>query len=195
MKDKLLTKSFSVTEIENELKRVSYKSKYIKILKSTIYGLIIVLAVAMLVVTLVMPVLEVSESSMEPLLNDGEIVLTLKTKNLKSGDIVAFYQGNKILIKRVIAGSGSFINIEQNGDVYIDGKLFDNDNVTNKMLGDTKLEFPYQVQDGTYFVLSDERDNMIDSRNEDVGLVKKDNIIGKVIFRVWPIKKLGRVQE
>ncbi len=193
MKDKLLTKSFSVTEIENELKRVSYKSKYIKILKSTIYGLIIVLAVAMLVVTLVMPVLEVSESSMEPLLNDGEIVLTLKTKNLKSGDIVAFYQGNKILIKRVIAGSGSFINIEQNGDVYIDGKLFDNDNVTNKMLGDTKLEFPYQVQDGTYFVLSDERDNMIDSRNEDVGLVKKDNIIGKVIFRVWPIKKLGRV--
>ena len=193
MKYKLLTKSFSVTEIENELKRVSYKSKYIKILKSTIYGLIIVLAVAMLVVTLVMPVLEVSESSMEPLLNDGEIVLTLKTKNLKSGDIVAFYQGNKILIKRVIAGSGSFINIEQNGDVYIDGKLFDNDNVTNKMLGDTKLEFPYQVQDGTYFVLSDERDNMIDSRNEDVGLVKKDNIIGKVIFRVWPIKKLGRV--
>lgn len=193
MKDKLLTKSFSVTEIENELKRVSYKSKYIKILKSTIYGLIIVLAVAMLVVTLVMPVLEVSESSMEPLLNDGEIVLTLKTKNLKSGDIIAFYQGNKILIKRVIAGSGSFINIEQNGDVYIDGKLFDNDNVTNKMLGDTKLEFPYQVQDGTYFVLSDERDNMIDSRNEDVGLVKKDNIIGKVIFRVWPIKKLGRV--
>ena len=193
MKDKLLTKSFSVTEIENELKRVSYKSKYIKILKSTIYGLIIVLAVAMLVVTLVMPVLEVSESSMEPLLNDGEIVLTLKTKNLKSGDIVAFYQGNKILIKRVIAGSGSFINIEQNGAVYIDGKLFDNDNVTNKMLGDTKLEFPYQVQDGTYFVLSDERDNMIDSRNEDVGLVKKDNIIGKVIFRVWPIKKLGRV--
>lgn len=193
MKDKLLTKSFSVTEIENELKRVSYKSKYIKILKSTIYGLIIVLAVAMLVVTLVMPVLEVSESSMKPLLNDGEIVLTLKTKNLKSGDIVAFYQGNKILIKRVVAGSGSFINIEQNGDVYIDGKLFDNDNVTNKMLGDTKLEFPYQVQEGTYFVLSDERDNMIDSRNEDVGLVKKDNIIGKVIFRVWPIKKLGRV--
>lgn len=193
MKDKLLTKSFSVTEIENELERVSYKSKYIKILKSTIYGLIIVLAVAMLVVTLVMPVLEVSESSMKSLLNDGEIVLTLKTKNLKSGDIVAFYQGNKILIKRIVAGSGSFINIEQNGDVYIDGKLFDNDNVTNKMLGDTKLEFPYQVQDGTYFVLSDERDNMIDSRNEDVGLVKKDNIIGKVIFRVWPIKKLGRV--
>lgn len=185
--------SLSKEFLQEEIKKETYKNKYTKVLKSTIYFLIIIIAISALVVTLIMPVLEVNNTTMNPLLDNNDIIISLKTKNLNKGDVIAFYQGNKILIKRVVATPGNYISIDEEGSVYVDGTLLDEPYVTNKQKGETNIEFPYQVPENTYFVLSDERDKTTDSRNEDIGLIKKDNIIGKVIFRVWPLKKLGAI--
>ena len=186
-------KSFSVKELESELKREEYRSKYLKILSSTIYSLIIVASIAALVATLVMPVLQISGSSMTPTFSEGEIVFSIKTKNLKQGDIIAFYHGNKILVKRVIAGAGSFVNITIDGDVYVDGKLLDEPYIKEKMLGETNITYPYQVPDGGWFVLGDHREVSIDSRNTEIGCVKQDDLVGKIVFRVWPLNRFGKI--
>ena len=189
-KDNLeVVKKYKLSDIEDELKRESYKSKYFKVLQSTIYVLIIIAAMAALVATLIMPVIEISGDSMKPILNEGEIVVTIKNKNLHTGDIVAFYQGNKILVKRVIAGAGSFVNIDNEGNVFVNGKELEEEYVKNKNLGEGDIKYPYQVPDGEWFFLSDDRNNLNDSRNSLIGSVKNDNIIGKVIFRVWPLNK------
>ena len=192
-KEKVIPTNLSISALEEEIKREKYKSKYTKILKSTIYALIIIASISALIGTLIMPVLEVNNTTMKPLLENNEIVLSLKTKKLKQGDIIAFYQGNKILIKRVVAVPGNYISIDEEGNVYVDGEVLKEPYVTNKQKGETNIEFPYQVPESEYFVLSDERDKTNDSRNEDIGLIKKDNVIGKVIFRVWPLKKLGAI--
>lgn len=192
-KEKVIPTNLSISVLEEEIKREKYKSKYTKILRSTIYTLIIIASISALIGTLIMPVLEVNNTTMKPLLENNEIVLSLKTKKLKKGDIIAFYQGNKILIKRVVAVPGNYISIDEEGNVYVDGEVLDEPYVTNKQKGETNIEFPYQVPESEYFVLSDERDKTTDSRNEDIGLIKKDNVIGKVIFRVWPFKKLGAI--
>lgn len=192
-KEKVIPTNLSISVLEEEIKREKYKSKYTKILRSTIYALIIITSISALIGTLIMPVLEVNNTTMKPLLENNEIVLSLKTKKLKQGDIIAFYQGNKILIKRVVAVPGNYISIDEEGNVYVDGEVLNEPYVTNKQKGETNIEFPYQVPESEYFVLSDERDKTTDSRNEDIGLIKKDNVIGKVIFRVWPFKKLGAI--
>lgn len=180
-------------QIEEELKREVYKSKYIKILKSTIYSLITVAAVAALIATLVMPVLQINGSSMTPTFNEGEIVLSVKTKDLETGDIIAFYHGNKILVKRVIAGAGSWVNMDDEGNVFVDGKKIKEKYVKDKTIGDYDIEFPYQVPDGSYFVLGDHRTVSIDSRNSEIGCIEQENIVGKIVFRVWPFKKIGSI--
>ena len=189
-KEKVIPTNLSISALEEEIKREKYKSKYTKILRSTIYALIIIASISALIGTFIMPVLEVNNTTMKPLLKNNEIVLSLKTKKLNKGDIIAFYQGNKILIKRVVAVPGNYISIDEEGNVYVDGEVLDEPYVTNKQKGETNIEFPYQVPESEYFVLSDERDKTTDSRNEDIGLIKKDNVIGKVIFRVCPFKKL-----
>lgn len=186
-------KKISVQELEKELKRENYRSKYFKILTSTIYALIIVAAVAALVATLIMPVLQISGSSMTPTFQEGEIVFSIKTKNLKPGDIIAFYHGNKILVKRVIAGAGSWVNITIDGDVYVNGELLEENYIQEKMLGETNITYPYQVPDGSWFVLGDHREVSIDSRNSEIGCIKQEDIVGKIIFRVWPLKRIGKI--
>lgn len=186
-------KKISVQELEKELKRENYRSKYFKILTSTIYALIIVAAVAAIVATLIMPVLQISGSSMTPTFQEGEIVFSIKTKNLKPGDIIAFYHGNKILVKRVIAGAGSWVNITIDGDVYVNGELLEENYIQEKMLGETNITYPYQVPDGSWFVLGDHREVSIDSRNSEIGCIKQEDIVGKIIFRVWPLKRIGKI--
>ena len=188
-KEKLDYKSLTVTKLEQELKRETYKSKYTKVLKSTIYTLIIIAAIATLTATLILPVLQISGSSMEPTYNEGEIVIAIKTNNPKPGDIIAFYHGNKILIKRVIASAGSWINIDIDGSVYVDGQKLDEPYISELSKGDTDIEYPYQVPNESWFVLSDNRFETIDSRNKEIGSIPKKDIIGKIIFRIWPIKK------
>ena len=211
-KKKVVT--LSKREVKNELDRLKYKSKYKKVLSNTLYVIIILAAISIIISTLLMPVLQISGKSMEPNFSNGDIVISVKTKNLKQehggpilcmdnnndivvalktskvkkGDIIAFYQGNKILVKRVISTSGQYVNINEDGNVFIDGKILEEKYIKNKQLGDADIEFPYQVPNESYFVLSDDRNNMIDSRTEDVGAIKKDDIVGKVLFRILPIK-------
>ena len=191
---KIDIKSLTSKQIEEELKREVYKSKYIKILKSTIYSLITIAAVAALIATLIMPVLQINGTSMKPTINEGEIVVSIKTKKVNTGDIIAFYHGNKILVKRVIATAGNWVNIDDKGNVYIDGKKIKENYVSEKELGNSDLEFPYQVPDGHYFVLGDHRSISVDSRNSKIAGVKQDDMVGKVIFRVWPLNKFGSIK-
>lgn len=181
--------ALTINQIQQVLNKETYKEKYVKILKSTIYSLVIIAAIALMIATMIMPVLQISGNSMTPTYNGGEIVLSIKTNNLKPGDVIAFYHGNKILVKRVIAGAGNWINIDESGQVYVNGYEIKEEYVNKLTLGETDIDYPYQVPDGHWFVLSDNRSNSIDSRNKEVGSISKENIIGKVIFQVWPIKK------
>ena len=153
--------------------------------------LFLFVAIATLFATLFMPVLEITNSSMKPLLNDNEIALSIKTSKLKTGDIIAFYHGNKILVKRVIAVSGDWVNIDSNGVVYVNGNELKETYVSELVRGDTGITYPLQVSDNSVFVLSDERDITMDSRNEDISFIKNEDVIGKLCLRIWPFRKIG----
>lgn len=180
-------------QLEQELHRVRYRSRYRAVLRSTVYTLITVAAIAVLVATLWLPVLQTYGSSMTPTLNDGEIIISMKTSQFEPGDIVAFYYNNKILVKRVICSAGDWINIDQDGTVYVNGKLLDEPYLVEKALGDCNIELPYQVPDGKIFVMGDHRSTSVDSRNTAVGCVAQEQIVGRIVFRVWPFTQFGRV--
>lgn len=192
MKHKALSKP-SVEELEAELKREQYKHRYHRVFRSTVYTLITVAAIAILVATLWLPVLQIYGSSMTPTLTDGEIIFTVKTSDLKQGDIAAFYYNNKILVKRVICGPGDWINIDENGTVYVNDVKLDEPYLTEKAFGECNIELPYQVPDDRYFVMGDHRSTSVDSRNTAVGCVAQEQFVGKIIFRVWPLGKIGTV--
>ena len=184
----------SVDSIEAELKRVKYRQRYRIVLKSTIYTLITVAAVAVLVATLWLPVLQIYGSSMTPTLQDGEIVFSVKTADLEQGDIVAFYYNNKILVKRVIAGPGDWVDISpETGDVFVNQVRLEEPYLEEKSFGDADIELPYQVPDGKVFVMGDHRSTSVDSRHQTVGCVAEEQIVGKIVFRVWPLDQVGGV--
>ena len=180
-------------QLEEELKRTKYRQRYRRVLRSTIYTLITVAAIAVLVATLLLPVLQVYGSSMTPTLSDRDIVVTLKTSKLETGDVVAFYYNNKILIKRVIAHAGDWVDITPEGDVYVNGELLDEPYLDAKAFGDCNIEFPYQVPESRIFVMGDHRSISVDSRNTAVGCVAEEQIVGKLIFRVWPMEGFGEI--
>lgn len=184
----------SVEELESELKRVRYKDRYQTVLRSTIYSLITVAAVAILVATLWLPVLQIYGSSMTPTLQDGQIVFSVKTKKMTNGDIVAFYYNNKILIKRVIANAGDWVNMTEDGTVYVNDQELIEPYVDTKSLGDADIEFPYQVPDGKFFVMGDHRETSADSRHTSVGCVAPDQVVGKIVFCVWPMDQFGAIE-
>ena len=193
MKNKI-TERPTVAELEAELRRVNYRRRYQTVLKSTIYTLLAVAAAAVLVATLWLPVLQIYGSSMAPTLQDGEIIFTMKTSKFERGDIAAFYYNNKILVKRVIAGPGEWVNIDADGTVYINGSPISEPYLEEKAFGDTNIELPYQVPDGKYFVMGDHRATSADSRNTAVGCVDKEQLVGKILFRVWPLDRAGKVE-
>lgn len=169
----------SVEELEAELKRERYKRRYHSVFRSTVYTLITVAAIAVLVATLWMPVLQIYGSSMSPTLQDGEIIFTVKTSDFKPGDIAAFYYNNKILVKRIICGPGDWINIDEDGTVYVNDIRLEEPYLTEKALGECNIELPYQVPDGRYFVMGDHRSTSVDSRSTAVGCVAGEQIVGK----------------
>lgn len=184
----------TTAQLEAELSRVKYKRRYHTVLKSTIYSLITVAAVAVLVATLWLPVLQIYGSSMAPTLQDGETIFTVKTADFEPGDIIAFYYNNKILVKRVICSAGDWVDIDDDGTVYVNGAALNEPYLTEKALGDTDIELPYQVPDGKIFVMGDHRSTSVDSRNTAVGCVAQEQIVGKIIFRVWPLDRLGSLE-
>lgn len=194
MKRKKVQGMPSTEQLEAELKRVKYQSRYHSVLRSTIYTLIVVAAIAILVATLWLPVLQIYGNSMTPTLQDGEIIFSVKTSEFEPGDIIAFYYNNKILVKRVICGPGDWINMDEDGTVYVNEVRLDEPYLVEKALGDCNIELPFQVPDGRYFVMGDHRSTSVDSRNTAVGCVADEQIVGKIIFRVWPLNRLGRVK-
>lgn len=181
----------SYEQLEAELNRIRYKCRYRSVLRSTLYTLITVAAVAVLVATLWLPVLQIYGSSMAPTLKDGEIVFSVKTADMEPGNIVAFYYNNKILVKRVIAGPGDWVNISPDGTVYVNGEMLEEPYLEEKAFGDADIELPYQVPDGRIFVMGDHRATSVDSRHIAVGCVAEEQIVGKIVFRVWPVDRLG----
>lgn len=183
----------TANQIEAEILREKYNRKYKQVLKSTVYSLVVVAAIAVLIATLAFPVLQISGSSMEPTLNDEEIVVLLKTTNIKRGELCCFSYQNKLLIKRVIGLPGDKVSIDENGNVYVNDELINEPYVTDKALGECDTAFPCYVTDNHYFVLGDHRSTSIDSRSSVIGLVSEEYIVGKIFFRIWPLESLSLV--
>ena len=177
-------------QVETERKRYRRQKAYNKALRGTVYVLTIVAAVAVLIATLVLPVLQIEGTSMEPTLSNGDIVLLMKTTRFERGDLCAFTWNNKLLVKRVIGLPGDWIEIDTDGSVYLNGDKLDEPYVQQMALGECDLEFPFQVPQEQYFVIGDMRESSIDSRNSLIGCIPKDQIVGKVFFRVWPFKSI-----
>lgn len=186
----------TVEELEKELQRERYRKSYGRVFRSTIYTLITVAAVAVLVATLFLPVLRIYGTSMAPSLTADDIVVSVKGIGLEQGDIVSFYYNNKILVKRVIAFSGDWVDLDEDGNFYINGELLDEPYLSedSKAFGECDLELPYQVPDGRVFVVGDHRISSVDSRSSAVGCVAEEQIVGKIVFRVWPLSGFGPVQ-
>lgn len=193
-KDSLNDYTPTKEEVDQELKRVKHRKKYGQTLRSTIYILVTVAAFAVLAATLWMPVLEVFGTSMAPSLNEGELIASVKTSDFKTGDVIAFYFNNKILVKRVIAGPGDWVDLEPDGTVLINGEPLDEPYVEELAYGDTDIELPYQVPDARWFVMGDHRSVSVDSRSKSIGPIADEQVVGKLIYRVWPLQTIGSIQ-
>ena len=181
-------------QLATERRRLRYKSKYSRTLRSTVAILVVVAALAVLIATLWMPVLRIYGSSMSPTLQNGQIVVSIKSSRFEPGDIAAFYHGNKLLIKRYIAGPADWVDIDADGIVSINGNVLDEPYLTAHAYGETTITLPYQVPDERYFLMGDNRDVSIDSRSTAVGCVAADQVVGEVVFRIWPLSGFGPVR-
>lgn len=181
----------SIELLEAELKREQYKTSYGRILRSTVFLLLVVAAAAVLIAMLLLPVLQVGGTSMTESLQDKDIVVAVSGNKYKTGDIIAFYYNNNILIKRVIAKAGDWVDIDRDGNVFVNDKQMDEPYVTEKAFGECNIALPYQVPEGKCFVMGDHRATSIDSRNTSVGCVNSDMIVGRIVFRVWPFSGIG----
>lgn len=184
----------NIEQLEAELDRTRYKSRYRSVLRSTVYTLIVVAAIAVLVATVWLPVLQIYGSSMTPTLDEEDIVISIKGSQFQQGDLIAFYMGNKILIKRVIALPGQTVDIDEEGNVYVDGKYLDEPYLTEKSFGDANIGLPYQVPDNRYFCMGDHRSTSVDSRHSEIGCISEEQIVGKIVFRVWPLTQFGSIE-
>lgn len=184
----------TIEQLERELKRETYRRRFGAMLRSTVYILVTVAALAILVSALFLPVLRIYGSSMTPTLSEGELVAAVKGARFQSGDLIAFYYNNKILVKRVIAGEGQWVDIDESGNVSVDHQALYEPYVEEKSLGECDIDLPYQVPSERFFVMGDHRETSVDSRSTAVGCVSRDQVIGKIVFRIWPLEDLGLVE-
>jgi len=178
-------------QLEAVIKRERYRRSFWRVLRSTVYTLLTVAAVAILIAVLLLPVLQIYGTSMGPTLDEGDIVVSIKGSDFKTGDIVAFYYNNKILVKRAIATAGDWVDVDKDGNVYVNSQLIDEPYLVEKAFGETNIDLPYQVPESRIFVMGDHRSTSVDSRNSAVGPVSEEQIVGKIYFRVWPLQSFG----
>ncbi len=191
MQEQNEARGFTVRQIEGELKRLRRKQNSRRIFRQTVFSLLVVAAVAVLAAMLFFPIFRVTGSSMEPTLDPKEIVVCLKSSRFQSGDLVAFYYNNKVLLKRVIGTAGDTIEIDDSGNVFVNGSQLDEPYIMQKSLGQCDIDFPFQVPDNRIFVMGDNREASVDSRTTAVGCIADEYVIGKVFLRVWPLERLG----
>ena len=184
----------TVQQLEAELKREKYRGRYWKMLRGTVAVLVVVAATAVLISNLLLPILRIYGSSMTPTLVNGNIVAAVRSGTYQRGDIIAFYYNNKILVKRVVGMPGEWVDMDESGNVTIDGEPLEEPYLTEKALGECDIELPYQVPEGRYFVMGDHRSVSSDSRSSQVGCVSEEQIVGKLLFRLWPLDEIGPIE-
>lgn len=180
-----------ISQLRRELNRVRRKKDRWSAMGNLVYILAVAAAVAVLVAILALPILQIYGNSMTPTLYEGDFVVSVKGTDFQAGDLVVFYLGNNVLVKRYIAGPGQWVNIDGNGNVYVDGVLLEEPYVSEKALGDCDIELPYQVPENRIFCMGDHRSTSVDSRSTTVGCIQKDQIVGKIVFRIWPLSDAG----
>jgi len=187
----LSSAELTVELLEKELKRERYRKRYRRTLANTIFTLA-AMALLVVVLVLVFPVLTITGDSMGETLRQGELVAALRGAEIERGDIAALqYGANKILIKRVIAGPGDEIMVQEDGKVLINGTELQEPYVTHAG-GECNIEeMPYVVPEGRWFVMGDNRSLSLDSRNEQFGCIAQEQIIGPVVLRIWPLEQFG----
>ncbi len=183
----------TLEQLEAELHRTRHKSRYRKVLRSTSFSLVVVAAAAVLVAVLFLPVLKIDGTSMTETLQDGDIVVAVSGAKFRIGDVVAFYYNNTILVKRVIATAGDWVDIDADGNVYVNGEAIEEPYLAEKALGQCDIDLPYQVPDGRCFVMGDHRSTSIDSRSSTVGCIEAGKIVGRITFRIWPVQEIGLI--
>ena len=181
--------------MQKELERLENRRRFYRTVLSTVSVLIVVAAIAVLAASFLFPVLRIYGTSMAPTLSEGDLILCVRTERAEPGDLIAFYYGNKVLVKRCIATEGDYVEIDGDGNVSVNGTLLDEPYLTKKALGDCDLEMPYQVPSGRYFVLGDRRESSADSRNSMIGCISSEQLIGKIRFRIWPLSEFGTVEK
>ena len=186
-------KNITSEVVEKELDRMRYNKRFAMTMRSTIFTLVVVAAIAILIAVLLLPVLRIYGRSMNDTLDEGDIVVSVKTGVFETGDVIAFYYNNKILVKRVIGQSGDWIDIDTDGNVYVNNVLINEPDLKEKAFGDCNITLPYQVPDERIFVMGDNRVSSVDSRNTAVGCVAEEQVVGKIVFRVWPISVFGKI--
>ena len=185
----------TLDQLERLYKKLRYRQRFSSTLRSTLYMLITVAAVAVLVAVLLLPVLQIYGRSMTPTLTEGDIVVSVKTSDFAPGDVIGFYYNNKILVKRVIAQTGDWVNIDEEGNVYVNNVPLNEPYISEKAFGDCNIELPYQVPESRVFVMGDDRAVSLDSRNKAIGDVADEAVVGKIVFRVWPLSDFGPINR
>ena len=180
--------------IKKELDRYTYRRNFLRTLRNTAFTLVVVAALAILVAVLLMPILRIYGSSMSGTVDNGDLVASIKTSDMKTGDVIAFYYNNNILVKRVIAVSGDFVDIDEEGNVYVNQTLLNEPYLSSKAFGETNIELPYQVPEDRIFVMGDHRDVSVDSRNRAIGCIAEEQIVGKISWQIWPLSEFGPVR-